>query len=288
MNTVLLLGKGYIGTGLEQYLNSKKIAVESVSRSTLDYTDPITLQKFLEERRGKYEIVINCAGFTGAPNVDGCELKKQDCWFWNVIVPRNVVLSVNMFELPVLQINSGCIYTGYEKEFTEEDEPNFGLFNSDSSFYSKCKHACETIFQNCYAYSLRIRMPFDSTPHRKNYLNKIFAYSNLISEQNSLTSVEDMYEFVMKFLFLRKGIHPGPINVVNTGSINAKEIVEMMRKQGINNPNWNFIDTANLKTQARRSNCVLSTDKIRAYNLQLPSVHESLERDISKLATYLQ
>ncbi|NBW57103.1 NAD-dependent epimerase/dehydratase family protein [bacterium] len=288
MNTVLLLGKGYIGTALETYFKSKKISVESLSRSMLDYTDPVTFQGHLEANRGKYELIINCSGYTGAPNVDGCETNKKDCWFWNVIAPRSVVLSSNMFELPVVQINSGCIYTGYEKEFTEDDEPNFGLYSNDSSFYSKCKHACETIFQNCYAYSMRIRMPFDSTDHKKNYLNKIYKYNTLISEKNSLTSVEDFCEFMMKFLFFRRGILPGPINVINTGSITAAEIVEIMRKNGINNPNWKFVETDKLNTTAQRSNCVLSSDKLKGYNLQLPSVHESLERDISKLATFLR
>ena len=131
-------------------------------------------------------------------------------------------------------------------------------------------------------------MPFDSTDHKKNYLNKIYKYNNLISEKNSLTSVEDFCEFMVKFLFFRKGILPGPINVVNTGSITAAEIVEIMRKYGINNPNWKFVETNELNTTARRSNCVLSSDKLKGYNLQLPPAYESLERDISKLATFLR
>lgn len=288
MNTILLLGKGYVGTALETYLNSKKISVESYSRAMLDYTDPVTLQQHLESNPGKYELVINCSGYTGSPNVDACESNKKECWFWNVVVPRSIVLSSNTFDLPLVQVNSGCIYTGHDKEFTEDDEPNFGLYSNDSSFYSKCKHACETIFQNCYAYSMRVRMPFDSTDHKKNYLNKLYKYNTLISEKNSLTSIEDFCDFMLKFLFLRKGMQPGPVNVVNSGCITAVEIVDMMKKYGITNPNWSFIDTLHLETKARRSNCVLSTDKIKGFNLQLPNVHESLERDISKLATFLR
>jgi len=285
MKTVVILGKGFIGRGLEEYLIARNIKVESYSKSQLDYTDPVALQQFLKDRYKNYEIIINCSGYTGTPNVDGCEANKQDCWFWNVIVPRTIVLSSNMFELPVFQVNSGCIYSGYEKSFSELDEPNFGLFNNNSSFYSKTKHACETIFKNCLAYSLRIRMPFEGTHNKKNYLYKLYQYNNLISMPNSLTSTEDLYAFILKFIILRGTLVPGPINVVNEGTIEAKDIIEIFKKKGVNNPSWNFIDVDLLNTKALRSNCVLSTDKIRGVNLQLPDVRESLERDISKFAS---
>lgn len=281
MKPILLLGKGYIGTSLEKTLIQNGFTVESYSRSQLDYTSPVALQNHIKERKGDYEAVINCSGYTGVPNVDACEKNKQDCWFWNVIVPRNVVLSSNAFSIPTIQVSSGCIYSGYDKEYTEEDEPNFGLFNSNSSFYSKSKHACETIFQNCFGYILRVRMPFDGTLMPKNYLNKIFKYNTLISQKNSLTSTTDFNTFVCKFLYLYRTIPSGPINVVNPGGIEAKEIVELLKKRDVINPNWNFIDVNNLNTVAQRSNCVLSADKLRYYNLELPPVRESLERDIA-------
>lgn len=285
MKTVVILGKGFIGQGLEKFLISRNVTVESYSRSQLDYTDPVTLQQFLKDRYKNYEIIINCSGYTGSPNVDGCETNKQECWFWNVIVPRTIVLSSNMFELPVFQVNSGCIYTGYEKNYTELDVPNFGLFNNESSFYSKTKHACETIFKNCLAYSLRIRMPFEGTHNKKNYLYKLYKYNSLISMPNSLTSTEDLYSFILKFIILRGTLVPGPINVVNEGSVQAKDIIELFRSQGVNNPEWNFIDVDNLSTKAKRSNCILSTDMLRGVNLQLPDARESLERDIAKFAS---
>ena len=284
MKSVLLLGRGYIGRGLEEYLRLRNVQVDCLSRGMLDYTKPTALQPYLHENKNKYDVVINCSGYTGTPNVDGCELNKEDCWFWNVIVPRNIVLCANFFEIPLIQVNSGCIYNGYDKEYAEEDTPNFGLFSNESSFYSKTKHACESIFQNCHAYSLRIRMPFEGESNKKNYLKKLLNYNTLISQKNSLTSVYDFYGFILKLLYVLNTIPAGPINVVNSGSIDAKEIVEMLRKKGINNPDWTFIEPNELNTPARRSNCVLSTAKIHTLGIQLPPVHESLERDISKLA----
>lgn len=287
MKTVLILGKGFIGQGLFKFLKNKNVSVEIYSSSELDYTDPLAFQQFLKDKYKNYEVVINCSGYTGKPNVDGCENNKAECWFRNVIVPRNIVLSSNMYELPVFQINSGCIYTGYERSFSELDEPNFGLFNNESSFYSKSKHACETIFKNCLVYSLRIRMPFEGTLDRKNYLYKLYKYNNLISMPNSLTSTEDLYNFILKFIVLRGTLIPGPINVVNEGALSARDIIDMFKAKNIVNPRWNFIELNSLNTVAKRSNCILSTDKLRAINLQLPDAKESLERDISAFASLL-
>lgn len=287
MKTVLIFGKGFIGRGLEKFLLTKNVSVEAYSHAELNYSDPVLLQQFLKDRYSNYEVVINCSGYTGLPNVDGCESNKSDCWFRNVIVPRNIVLSSNMFELPVFQINSGCIYTGYEKHFSELDEPNFGLFNNESSFYSKTKHASETIFKNCLVYSIRIRMPFEGSLDKKNYLYKLYNYNSLISSPNSLTSTEDLYNFLLKFIILRNTIVPGPINVVNEGCMEAKDIIDIFKKHNVINEKWNFINLENLNTVAKRSNCILSTDKIKSVNLQLPNVLESLERDIKKFASLL-
>ena len=284
MKSILLLGRGYVGTRLNNFLTANGVEVDAFKRAELDYTSPIVLQKFLQERPDKYEAVINCSGYTGVPNVDACEKNKQDCWFWNVIVPRNVVLSSNMFSIPTIQVSSGCIYTGQDKEYSETDEPNFGLFNDSSSFYSKSKHACETIFQNCYGYILRVRMPFEGTTSSKNYINKIYKYKNLINYKNSLTSITDLNNFIYRFLFLYREIPAGPINVVNEGALNAKEIVEIMRKYNLENPDWKFVDMSELQIVAQRSNCVLSTEKIKSYNLGLPTAVSSLERDIEELS----
>ena len=284
MKSILLLGKGYIGTSLEQALLRNNVKVDSFSRSQLDYTSPVILQKYLKDHSNEYEAVINCSGYTGSPNVDACEKNKQACWFWNVIVPRNIVLSSNAFAIPTIQVSSGCIYNGYEKEFTEDDEPNFGLFNNESSFYSKSKHACETIFQNCYGYILRIRMPFDGSLASKNYLNKLYKYGKLISMKNSLTSTNDLNEFICKFLYVYTQIPSGPINVVNPGAFNAEEITNLLKKYDVVNPDWQFIDIEQLGTIANRSNCVLDTEKLRSYNLELPPAITSLERDISLFA----
>lgn len=286
MKQILLLGKGYIGSTLEKFLFEKNLKTMAFRRSEMDYTSPFVLQKFLNDHKDNFELIINCSGYTGAPNVDACENNKQDCWFWNVVVPKNIALAATTHMIPVFNISSGCIYDGYEKEYTEQDTPNFGLFSDRSSYYSKTKHACETVVQDLYVYTLRIRMPFDGTINPKNYLNKIHKYDNLISSKNSLTSVNDLYSFIFKLLFMYRQIPPGPLNVVNSGGVDAQQIVELLKVAGINNEKWNFISLENLQTKANRSNCVLSNEKIKSFNIALPDALESLERDISQLRKF--
>jgi dTDP-4-dehydrorhamnose reductase len=76
----------------------------------------------------------------------------------------------------------------------------------------------------------------------------------------------------------------GVYNVVNTQPIKAQEIVEILGENGLKNPNWEFIETENLNTVAKRSNCVLSTDKIKKLGLELPDTISSIRRDIEILA----
>ena len=287
MKPILILGKGFVGSSLFNHFNDSKVECELYSKSMLDYTNLDTFNAFLKDKKDKYHAIVNASGYTGSPNVDGCELNKKDCWNYNVTNAINVVKVSNDNNLPVIHVGSGCIYNGYDKVYTEEDEPNFGMFSNDSSFYSKCKHASEMLLDNSWVYIFRIRIPFTPYSTSKNYFNKIVKYNNLINEQNSVTSIVDFNDFVFRFLFLLRDIPGGIYNTVNPGSVTASQIVEVLKKNGIENKNWGFIQTKDLDTKANRSNCVLSTDKIERFNLPFPSAIQSIERDIAKFAKAL-
>lgn len=286
MKPLLILGKGFIGTELSNYLTVNDIEHEMYSRSMIDYTDPDEFNKFLGENKDKYYAVISAFGYTGRPNVDGCESNKEDCWNYNVTYPINVVRVANDHKLPVIHISSGCIYNGYDKNYTEADKPNFGLYSNDSSFYSKCKHASEILLDGYCAYILRIRIPFTSDRVPKNYFTKLFNYDNLIDMPNSVTSVYDLNIFIYRLLVLLRDLPGGVYNVVNPQPVKASQVVELMRKYGIENPKWNFIDVENLNTIANRSNCILDTGKIENFNLPMPNTLESIERDIKIFKGY--
>ena len=284
---VLILGKGFLGKAIHKYLNENEGTTAIIySRRELDYGSFEQLYSNIYSialNSSNYDVVINASGYTGIPNIDAAEDDRQKCWELNVMNPINIARVCKAVNIPLIHISSGCIYSGYDKEYEENDIPNFGMFNKYSSFYSKTKHAAEMFLAETPSYLLRIRMPFIGNNSQRNYLNKILNYNNLISMNNSMTNVEDfcifIYKFVKKFFYMEFGAY----NVVNEGYTNAKEVVDIMKKYGLENPNHKFIKIEELNTKAPRSNCILSTDKIKYYNLQLPTVQESLNKAIKQL-----
>ena len=171
---ILILGRGYLGTQLYLYLKGI-MSVTILSKTDLDYTDPGVLSHFIFSER--FKVVINASGYTGKPNIDAAEDDKESCWKYNVEVPLAIADAAQRAGAYMIHLSSGCIYNGYDKVFSEEDAPNWGLFQQESSFYSKTKHAAETLLAD-KAWLLRLRMPFSQTLSSKNYLSKILGYTN--------------------------------------------------------------------------------------------------------------
>lgn len=281
----VILGKGFVGTHLSHYFKRNNIDHKIFSQADLDYTDPVVLKDFLDTNDKDIKWVINCSGYTGVPNVDACEDNKELCYAYNVLYPMQVVRLCSQYKIPVIHVGSGCIYSGYDKAYTEEDTPNFGIYSNESSYYSKCKHVFETFAKEYNCYVLRIRIPFTDTLTRKNYFSKLLNYDTLINELNSVTSLNDFDEFIVRFISAKPEY--GIYNVVNPEPVKAEEVVQIMKERGLKNSRWQFIELKDLNTKANRSNCVLSTNKIDDLGLSLPETRASLIRDISRLAANL-
>lgn len=255
---VLILGAGYVGTELYCHSAKEHINYYLKSRKDLDYSDNITLYKFILNNGITH--VINCSGFTGRPNVDEGEIKKKLCWELNVKLPLKISKVCEILGIDYIHISSGCIYSGYEKEFTEDDEPNFGLFDT-SSFYSKTKHAFEIL--NDYGCTIRVRMPFGDEMNDRSYLTKIFKYDNLVNYKNSKTYIPDLCEFIEYIVENNVPSNSiGVINFVNPEAQDAKFVIDIMKSYNIENQNWKFVDIKDINITAPRSNCVLSIDKL--------------------------
>lgn len=281
---IIILGKGFVGSNLSQHFEKEGIEHDIFAKSDLDYTNKKEFKKFIDSEKDNIKCLINASGYTGVPNVDACENNRNFCWDMNVQYPLEVVALCHHNNIPVIHVGSGCIYSGYEKDYTEEDVPNFGIGSKDASYYSRCKHAFETSTSPYNRYIFRIRIPFTDELVPKNYFTKLLNYDTLIDESNSVTSIKDFNVFVQKFIDMLGFVPYGVYNVVNTQPIKAKEVVEILKENGLENPNWKFIETKDLNTVAKRSNCVLSTDKIKQLGLELPETISSIQRDIKILA----
>lgn len=272
----LLLGKGYIGN----YLATAKTTheIHHFSKAEKDYTKDKEFTALIDEIKPDW--IINTTGYTGKPNVDACEADAWNCYHYNVTVPLHLTQIANKHSIPIIHIGSGCIYTGYEKIFTEQDPSNFGVEQLNSSFYSKTKDAFEKLSSNMKRYIFRIRIPFNGVPESKNYLWKLLHYNDLINMQNSLTNVDELANFT--FQFIEKEPELGIYNVLNKGTVNAKTVVDLLKLNGLNNPNWNFVDIEKANFKVERSNCHLSTEKIKKLDLELQPILVSLSTAVQQ------
>jgi dTDP-4-dehydrorhamnose reductase len=259
---ILILGNGYIGNHIGNHLMSEGHTVKILDSKTLNYHDPKT---FWYELNFNFEpdVVVNCSGFTGRPNIDEAESKKEECWRLNVTSPLMCAKLTTDLGKRYIHIGSGCIYTGYEKEFTEDDAPNFGLYTDESSFYSKTKHAFEVLSKHLPISILRIRMPISGLHDARSYLSKIKKYNTLIDYKNSKTYIPDLCEFTNTLIhdvYTMSYTHQ-IYNVVNPNPLTTKEVVNIMEKYRRNNPEWEFVNITEIPIIAGRSNCVLDNTK---------------------------
>jgi len=276
-NNILIIGKGLVGNTLRDTFSKllldptknrfyDKLFFASRSNNVgVDYTDINALNKFCFNNGITH--IINCSGFTGRPNVDECETRKQECWYLNTSLPLKISRMCEARDIEYIHISSGCIYTGYEKDFTEEDEPNFGLYNT-SSFYSKSKHAYENLTE--YGCTIRIRMPItetlikDSQYVERNFINKILKYDNIISFTNSKSYLPDLGTFISKLISNNLINKYRTINFANPDPLSTKDMTDIMKQYNIVNPNWKFVDIGSLNLAAPRSNCVLDTSLLQS------------------------
>lgn len=276
MKKVLILGYGYTGTYLYKRLK-QDYDVEIVSKASLDYTNQDVLDKHLSTSKPDY--VVNCSGYTGRPNVDGCEDNKEDCWELNVTAPTMVNRTCRKNNIPYIHISSGCVYSGYDKAWTEEDAPNYGVFSNESSFYSKSKHAYELAASD-YGLTIRIRMPFDNDQTDRSIVAKLLKYDKLIDEVNSKTYMADLCDFIAQYISESRSEND-IVNFVNPSPLSTREVVELLKYNGKSNPNWEWVDFEKLGTKCGRSNCTLDISKlVDKYNFKPLSEEAALMKSL--------
>ena len=285
---IVILGNGYVGKNLYDRLlfpgpDKKSYDVKIEKRKLLNYNDIKCLEIYLDREKPDY--VINCSGFTGRPNVDEGELKKELCFELNTFGPLRVSNLCKTKNINYIHISSGCIYTGYEKPWEEDDEPNFGLFDEDSSTYSKSKHAFEL---GCdWGLILRVRMPFCDILHDRSYLTKIYKYDNLIDRVNSKTYIPQLLDFIEHFVSNNyEAKEKDILNFVNPGALSTARVTQLMEKFDVVNPDWDWIHYCDLDTVAHRSNCVMSTSKLEEeYGFEIWDEEVALECALTNIIT---
>ena len=108
---VALIGAtGFVGSAFTKELTSRGYKVLAIGRRNCDVYDAQSLLSCL--RDAAVEFLINCAGYTGKPNVDACESDKEACLAANAVLPGIIASACETLDLPWGHVSSGCIHTG--------------------------------------------------------------------------------------------------------------------------------------------------------------------------------
>ncbi len=278
----LLGGTGYIGRAFQSHLSRKDLEFEVVSRKWLDYTRVEFLREYLRERHPRF--VILTAGYTGRPNVDGCETNKAECLAANTLLPCVVRAACQDAGIPWGYVASGCIYSGCRPDgqgFTETDPPNFTFRQGRCSFYSGTKALAEELLdeaEQCYLW--RLRMPFDHIDSPRNYLTKLLRYERLLDTTNSLSHLTEYVEACVACL--QSDLPFGTYNLTNPGQVTTREVAKMIRQAGVTRKIFNFFESEEQflaqAAVAPRSSCILDSSKALRAGLRLRHVQDSLSR----------
>jgi dTDP-4-dehydrorhamnose reductase len=310
---ILLLGAtGYIGEAFAADLRRRQREFLPLSRKQVDYTRFDALLDFLRAKKPSF--VVNCAGFTGKPNVDACELDKAGTLLGNALLPQTIAHACAAAGIPWGHVSSGCIYAGakiadngtlrVEKDlnrpdlhalaerrnpairgFTEADPPNFCFRDFPCSFYSGSKALGEEAVAGIgQSYVWRLRIPFDEVDNARNYLSKVQRYAKVYENVNSVSHRAD---FVRACLDLWECRAPfGTYNVTNPGYVTTRHVVELIEK--FLKPARPFEFWSNDEEFYRqaaktpRSNCVLDAAKLLAAGIRIRPVEEALEDALKK------
>jgi 3,5-epimerase/4-reductase len=271
MKVMIVGSKGYLG---QQFRSLYPDAVTP----PLDIADARAVRNSLAEHAP--EVVINCAGRCGSPNVDWCEDHKLETAHANVLGPLVLLEECSRRGSYLVHLSSGCIYSGDNGGggFTEADAPNFA-----GSFYSRSKTWADQILSEFPVLTLRLRMPFDGSTSDRNLIMKLRKYKRVLTAPNSLTHLPDFLRAAAE-LIRRRAV--GVFNVVNPGAMSPFEMMTMYRE--LVDPDHGFEplpeESLGEVVKAGRSNCLLSTDRLSGEGVELPPVRQAAESALRSLA----
>ena len=281
---ILLGGNGYIGGAFQRFFKSQQIAFHSVTRSDFDGSNPNRLVEIIRET--KSEFLINCAGYTGKPNVDACEDDKSECLFGNAVLPGRIRTACEGAGIAWGHISSGCIFSGRRVDgngFDEEDIPNFSFRTNNCSFYSGTKALGEEVLRGAdQVYIWRIRIPFEHRDNPRNYLTKLLRYQKLLEAENSISQLDEFVRAAWDCWRLK--VPFGTYNITNPGVVTTREVVEILKKRLSPNKQFEFFDNEaqfmDLAAKTPRSNCVMNSSKIQQAGIPLVEIHEAIDQTL--------
>ena len=268
---ILILGKGYVGSRLQEELGC------AISEKKIQsYQDADA-----EIKKFKPDILINCIGHVGR-NVDECEQDIDRSLMVNSFIPLILAEAAIRNNTRFVHISSGCIYHydyGLDKPITEDKTPDFfELFYSRTKIYSEQPLA--NLSSKYPILVVRIRVPLDGRPHPRNLLTKLISYKKVINAPNSVTYMPD---FVAALKHLIKIKAHGVYNVVNKGPLVYAQLMDAYKRH---KPDFDYEVMDYLALKSARTNLVLSVDKLEQTGFKMRGIKEVLEECVVEYIKY--
>jgi dTDP-4-dehydrorhamnose reductase len=269
---VSILGKGFIAEHLPYHQIDARVDYSSKQiHNLLDLEKP--------------DVLINCIGYTGRPNIDQIEANREKAALTNTALPILLAEACAQKSIHMIQIGSGCLFFGKSPHIihaiTASAEVDTGWKETDfpnpQSYYSKTKAACDYVLGDMKnVATLRIRMPISTKDHHRNLINKLRGYKQIIDIPNSMTFLDDLARCIDWTI---KTGQTGIFHVANPQPITAAQI---MREYQKHRPHHQFeiISEEQLDklTIAKRSNCLLDTSKLRLAGFEMTPSEQALKQ----------
>lgn len=266
---------GWIGTQiihhLQQLENEEVVCAES--RADDEVSVEIELTTILPDR---VLCVIGRTHGEGFSTIDYLEQKGKllENVRDNLYAPMVLTLLCHKYKIHLTYLGTGCIFSdlGGEKEYTEQDKPDFfgSSYSIVKGFTDRLMHFFEDTVLN-----VRIRMPIVGEHHPRNFITKITSYDNICSIPNSMTNLDDMIPILID---MARHNLKGTINLTNPDPIEHNEILSMYQTFVDPEFTWkNFsIEEQKKILLSERSNNTLDTSLLQKLYPDVPDIRTSL------------
>ncbi len=265
----LIIGSGWIGSKLSKLIQQlyPSDSVTLYKGSHLRSTESFNELKHFLQSGDAVDRIMDCMGRTSGGQHNNIDFLQENlkCNIQDNLLSHLLLMEIaQQMKIHLSIIGTGCIYqdgpdTPFDG-FNEQCDPNF--FGSD---YSIVKGALDQMIRlrSQEILHVRIRMPIDDEPHKRNLITKLSTFAKVTDIPNSMSVLPDLLPILIHLAHRRVR---GVFNLVNPGTMTHKEIMELY-KLHVNQ--CHTVDVFPISehdqvVKAKRSNTTLSTKQLMA------------------------
>jgi dTDP-4-dehydrorhamnose reductase len=284
-------GTGQVGRELARLIWPAGFIAVFPERTTLDLTDPVSIERMLDADEYDWAGVINCAAYTA---VDRAEGDVANAFLANAQGPAWLAEAAHARGLPIIQVSTDYVFDGLKQGAYRECDPTGPV-----GAYGASKLAGELAVRAANPVSIVLRTAWVLSPFGGNFLKTMLRLAEsrpelrVVADQHGCpTSAKDIAQ-VLQRLALRLAEDPacptGVFHFVNMGEASWYELAQFIlaRSAALGGPGAGVeaIATTDYPTPARRPpNSRLAVDKLaEQFGVQPRHWHEAVAEIVAEL-----